>query len=96
MLGSYSRFGVANIDLTGLVVPRRNAVPPPELATDAPILNVTHPCKIGVFPLLWYELNVAVFYGRYCGDREFFGIDIPLIRQIGLDDNARAIAARYF
>ncbi len=69
---------------------------PPQLAADTPVLNVAHPRKVGVFPLLGYELNGALFDSFDSGSGEFFCIDIPLWRQPRLYDGARAIASWHF
>ena len=63
-------------------------MPPPELSADAPILNVTHPGKISVLPLFWYEFDTAVFNRLDRGDRELFRIDVPLVGEVGFNDNA--------
>ena len=71
-------------------------MPPPELPTDAPILYVPHPGKVGVFPLLWDKLDRPVFDGgdgRLC---QFLGIDIPLRCQPWLDHGPRSIPSGHF
>ena len=40
---------------------------PPQLATDTPVLNVSHPGEIGVFPVLWNEFYRAVFASLIAG-----------------------------
>ncbi len=62
-------------------------MPPPELPTDAPILDVPHPGKVGVFPLLGHELDVTLFHGSNGGPCQFFRIDIPLGREPWLNHN---------
>ena len=93
VLGAHRGFICADIEVALVVVPGRYAVPPPQLAADAPVLYVAHPGKVGVLPLLGHELDVAVFHGRDRGLGQFSGVDIPLVGQVGLDDNARAIPA---
>ena len=63
-------------------------MPPPQLPADAPVLNVAHPGEVGVFPLLGYELNGALFDRFNRGSGELFCVDVPLGRQPGLDDGA--------
>ena len=65
---------------------------PPQLATDTPVLDVPHPSEVGIFPLFGYELDVSIFHGRDGGCGHFFGVDIPLICQIGLDDDTGSVS----
>ncbi len=67
---------------------------PPELAADAPVLDVAHPAEIHVLVLLGHELDLAAFHGGdgLLGQR--LGGNVPLVGQPGLDDGARAITAR--
>ena len=67
-------------------------MPPPELPTDTPVLNIAHPREVGIFPLLRNEFDGSAFYGLNRGTCEFFRVDIPLKRQPGLNHDARAIA----
>ena len=73
---------------------------PPELARDAPVLDVVHPLVVGVDPLLGEELDLAGFddADRFAGDR--FAVaprlghrDEPLVGEHRLDDLASALAA---
>ena len=68
-------------------IPNGNPVSPPELAGNAPGLNVFHPVVIGLFPILRDEFGLALFH---CGDGRLghrLGVDIPLIRHPRLDDD---------
>ena len=65
---------------------------PPDLARDAPRLNVTHPFVIGVFPLFGHEGGAALLDRRDRRPGESLGIDEPLIHQPRLDDDAGAVA----
>src|SRR3546814_6115804 len=40
-------------------VPGGNLVPPPELARDAPRLDVAHPLEVGLLPVLRHEHGLA-------------------------------------
>src|SRR5260221_14059336 len=82
------RFGI----LTAHAPVRRDAMAPPELARDAPVLNIAHPRKVGVLPELRMESGVAVLdrFDRTAGQR--FSIraglvdgDEPLIGEHRLD-----------
>ncbi len=46
-VGTRVGFVVADEDVAGFVVPRRDAMAPPELAADAPVLDVLHPLVVG-------------------------------------------------
>ena len=69
-------------------------MPPPQLSADAPVLDIPHPGEIGVFPLLGYELDIAIFHRGNGWLGQFPGVHIPLIGEVGLDDDARAVAPR--
>ena len=85
----------SHIEMSRLVIPGRDAVAPPQLAADTPVLYVPHPGEVGVFPLLWHKLDRATFHG---GDRRpghCPGIDVPLVGQVRFDHHAGAVAARH-
>src|SRR5690554_7558236 len=63
MFCTYFCFVATNIHIASIVIPGWNTMAPPQLAADAPVLNVTHPTEIHVLVLLGYKLNKAVFYG---------------------------------
>src|SRR3954452_13403878 len=95
LLGLRARvaLGTRNVEVALIVVPRGNLMAPPELATDAPVLNVVHPLVVRLRPVLGHEANASVFYSsrrRLC---ERSNADIPLIREPGLQDRATAITA---
>ncbi len=99
-LGLGVGLAAGHVDLAGLVVPRRDLVAPPELAADAPVLDVVHPLVVGVDPVLGHELHLAGGHGidGLLGDRLARRValahlahgDEPLVRQHGLDHLARA------
>ena len=92
VLRAYLGLVAADIDVARLVIPRRNAVAPPQLAGNTPVLNVTHPGEIHVFVLLGHELDAAVFHGGNGRLGQRLGGHIPLVGQPGLDHHAGAIA----
>src|SRR5690606_7644535 len=47
-------------DLPIRAVPGRNLMPPPQLARDAPRLDVPHPLEVGLLPVLGNELRAAI------------------------------------
>ena len=81
-----------NINVAGLVVPGRNAVSPPQLSADAPVLQIPHPGKVGVLPLLGHEFDVAIFHRLDGGLGQLGHSDVPLIGQIGFQHGARSVA----
>ena len=96
VLGAHFRFVAANVNVAGIVVPGRNAVAPPQLTADAPVLDVTHPAEVHVLVLLRHELDfTALDHGDgFLGQR--LGGDVPLVGQPGFDDGAGAVAFRHF
>ena len=68
---------------------------PPQLAGNAPILNVTHPSEIKVLILLWHEADAPVLHSLDGGFGQHFGIDIPLVCQPRLHHHARAVTSRH-
>ncbi|MDT4818223.1 hypothetical protein FQZ97_513140 [compost metagenome] len=96
VLGADFGFVAADVDVAFFVVPGRDAVAPPQLAADAPVLDVAHPAEVHVLVLLRHELDAAVFHG---GDGRFgqrLGGDVPLVGEPGLDDGAGAVALGHF
>ena len=60
---------------------------PPELARNAPGLDVFQPGEIGVLVLLGHELGAAFAHGGERGLGQHIGLDPPLVGQEGLDDD---------
>ena len=91
------RVGLAarDVDVAGLVVPGGNAVAPPELAADAPVLDVAHPLEVGLRPVVRHEADAAVLDrpDRRLGERR--DAHVPLVGEPGLEHGAAAVAARH-
>ena len=78
---------------------------PPELARDAPVLDVAHPLVVGVDPLLGHKLHRTAVYSvnGFLRDglagrvfvADFIHRDKPLVGEHGLNDLAGAGAARH-
>ncbi len=65
---------------------------PPQLARDAPVVNVAHPLEVGLGVILRHELDVAVLdhFDGAVGQR--LNLHEPLRRKPRLDDGLAAIA----
>ena len=84
----------ADVNIAAGVVPGRDAVPPPQLARDAPVVDVAHPLEVGLGPVLRDEADITVFHG---GDgRVGQGLDfyVPLVGEVRFDHCAGTVAAR--
>ena len=68
---------------------------PPDLARDAPVLDVAHPFEIGVFPVVGHKADAAVFHRLDCRFRQRLDLDVPLIGEKRFDNGAGAVAARH-
>ena len=88
-------FGLGDEHLAVGPVPGRDPMAPPELARDAPGLDVFHPLEIGLFPVLRHECRRARTHGGHGRLRHGVGVDVPLVGQVGLDHGAGAIAMRH-
>src|SRR6267154_5053205 len=76
-------------------VPCGNLMPPPQLARDAPGLNVLHPIEIGLFPTLRDENGLPITHRvnrRLC---QLLGANVPLVGKEGFHDLIRAVAVGY-
>ena len=71
-------------------VPGRDAVAPPELARDAPGLDVPHPLEVGLLPVLRDEDGVALLHRLDRRLGQGLGVHVPLVGQVGLDDRRRS------
>ena len=85
----------AHPDAAVLVVPGRDAVAPPQLAADAPVLDVAHPLEIGVLPVVGHEADVAIFDSLDRRLGQGLGLHEPLVGQVGLQHLAGAVASRH-
>ena len=76
-------------------IPSRNLVPPPQLARDAPRLDVLHPIEIRRLPIARHEYRAR---GAHRGDRrrgKRLRVHVPLIGEKRLDHDRRAVAVRH-
>lgn len=68
-------------------VPNRHLVPPPELARDAPGLNIAHPFEIGFLIRFRHKFHIAVLYGLNGFDGQLRRIDKPLVGKHRLNND---------
>ncbi len=76
---------------------------PPQLARDAPVLDVVQPLVVGVHPVLRVKLDLAGAHAfqRLFGDAFTFSTrlahrDEPLVGQHRFDHHAGAVTTRHF
>ena len=75
-------------------VPHRDLMPPPELARDAPGLDVLEPVVIGLLPALGQDADGAALHGVKRRAHDAGGVDEPLVGQHRLDHPLRPVAMR--
>ena len=100
----------ADEDVARFVVPGRNLVTPPELAADAPVLDVFQPLVIGGRPVLGDETDLAIAHRGQCRfgdglatagtglavDAHVTGqVEEPLVGQHRLDHRVGTLADRH-
>ena len=96
MIDPHLLFGDANVDVTVGIIPSGYSMAPPKLAANAPVLDVTHPRKVGVLPLFGYKTNRTILDCANSGFRQLFRIDVPLRREPRLNDGPRPIPSGDF
>ena len=72
--------------------PGRNAMSPPELARDAPVVDVVHPVQIDRAVVLRNDRDLAAFNGCRARSASGLNLDEPLRRQPRLDDRSATVA----
>ena len=87
--------GLGDEHLAVRPVPRRDLMAPPELARDAPRLDVLHPVEIGLLPVLRHEVGLALAHRGDGVDRQRLGVDVPLVGEERLDHHVGAVAVRH-
>ena len=69
----------------------RDAMPPPQLATDAPILHVLHPVAVGVLELRRVETDLVVHHRIECRLSQTVHFQEPLHGELRLDGHIGAL-----
>src|SRR5262249_8916138 len=72
-------------------MPSRNAMSPPELARDGPVVDVTHPVQINLAVIWRGEANVALLDDFDCTVCQGLDFDEPLHGEARLDDGSAAV-----
>ena len=88
-------FIAAHIHVAVRIEPRRDAMTPPQLAADAPVLQVFHPVAISVDPVARHEAHVAVVGQLQAAFAQRVHLHEPLVGQVRLDHLAGAVAFGY-
>ena len=73
-------------------IPGGNLVPPPNLARDAPRLNVAHPFEERVFPMLGHKSGLPLLDRGNRRAGQGLGIDEPLVGEPRLKRRTRPVA----
>ncbi|MDQ1094644.1 hypothetical protein QE400_004057 [Xanthomonas sacchari] len=94
-LGARVGLVAADIAVARVVEPGRNAVAPPQLAADAPVLDVLHPVAVGVDPVRRYELDLPGLDQLQAALGQRVHLHKPLVGEIRLDHLAGAVATRH-
>src|SRR5215469_7677510 len=86
------RFLPCDNDLPARAIPRRNAMSPPQLPRDGPVMDVSHPVEINLAIVGGREADVVFLYdfNRTVGERLDF--HKPLSREPRLNHGSAAIA----
>ncbi|KAG1458113.1 hypothetical protein G6F57_014757 [Rhizopus arrhizus] len=96
VLRAHFFFAAADVAAAGGgIEPGRNAVAPPQLAADAPVLDVVHPVAVGVDPVRRHEGNAAVLDQFQATLGQVVHLHEPLVSQVRLDHLAGTVAARH-
>ena len=67
-------------------------MPPPELARNAPRLDILQPVVIGLLAALRHDLHAPRTHGVQCWPNDLTSINKPLVGQHRLDHNFRPVA----
>jgi hypothetical protein len=95
-VGAQERVGAgAHLAAAVVTVPDRDAVPPPQLAGDAPVFDVLQPVEIDLLEAFGDDADAPVAHGLQGGFGERFDADEPLLRDHRLDDFAAALGTRH-
>src|ERR1035437_1168988 len=89
--GGWIDAGDGNLAAVG-AVPCRDAMSPPELARDAPVVDILHPLEVGLLVHLRRKANVLLADGCFGLVSQRLNLDEPLCREARLDDRLASVA----
>src|ERR1035438_4420057 len=75
-----------------LASPRGDAMSPPQLTRDAPVVDVLHPVEINLFVIFGNDGDLAALDGFDRFLRERLNFDKPLLGEARLNDGSAALA----
>ncbi len=87
--------GFGDEDFAVRPIPGRNLMAPPDLARDAPGLDVFHPIEERRLPLRRHEHGFLLAHRRDRRLRQRLGVDVPLVGEERLEHRAGAVAVRH-
>ena len=90
-LGTLLRRLAGDNDFATLAMPCGNAVSPPQLPRNTPIVDVVHPVQINLFVILGHYGDLAVFHHVSSPVRERLDPDEPLSRKSRLHHRSTAV-----
>ena len=91
--GAGLRRGAGHGGVPALAVPGRDSVAPPELARDAPVVDVAHPRHVGVGPPLGDEAGPPLLHGGDGRAGQRLDLHVPLVGEERLEHRLAALAA---
>ncbi len=80
---------------TVIAIKHRNAMAPPKLSADAPILQIFHPCQVRLRPARRMERDLTISDGLRRSLLELVDSNEPLLRKPWLQCRITAIAMHY-
>ncbi len=89
---THRRFPRDDNFLTTIARPRRDAMSPPQLARDAPVINIIHPVQINLPVVVRDDGDFAALHRLYCAVSEWLDFDEPLLGEPRLNHGPAAVA----
>ena len=87
--------GLGNYITTLGQIVSRNALTPPQLTRDTPVLDVLHPVAVYILIFLGNKLDLVLHHRAGCGLSQFLHRQEPLHRQLRLDGHTRTLRETY-
>src|SRR6266536_4013128 len=80
--------------VTVRAIPDRDAMAPPQLPTDAPILDVLEPVEVGLLETFRHDSDTSIFHGSKSSMCQRLDLDEPLCGDHWFNDLSPALGAR--